>query len=131
VNTSDPVDPDNSLSASFTITNNNFIPLRGVTARIGIGQIFGTGAGDIDRTFVPSYKTSITMPKWENHSLDMDDKFTITPNDLLHVHAGEAQIAIIVVYRPWFLPWKRQKVFRFETKKQSDERLYWYSVPPS
>lgn len=36
---------------------------------------------------------------------------------------------IVVEYRPAFFPWKREKIFRFKTYRQTNGNLYWYSAP--
>jgi hypothetical protein len=129
---SDPVDLTNPFSASFTITNNNFIPLRQVNALLGIGQIVMEPAQMIPH-FKPTFESRITYKTWTNHSLTMDERFTITISDAFNVtksiRVAGADIAIIVSYKPWFLPIKREKIFRFVTHKQTNGNLYWYSQP--
>jgi hypothetical protein len=130
---SDPVDSSNPFSASFTITNSNIVPLRNVTAFLAIGEItFENGpvptiTGDED------FGSELFRPEWKNHSLDMDERFTITPADIFKCcdsnKVSSADIAISVMYQPWFLPWKREKKFRFVTKKQTNGLLYWYAAP--
>jgi hypothetical protein len=129
VTPSDPVDPANSLSASFTIANNNFIPLRHVTAYVSVGQIVSTGH-DLDPSFIPGFKNRLFLDRWQNHYLGVDEKFTITPNDIIHKdQASDADIAIAVEYHVWILPWSNEKTFRFRTERQSDGKVYWYSAP--
>jgi len=126
---SDPVDAANPFSASFTIANNNFIPLRQVVASLGVGQIAGEPR-ELDPNFHPSFESRLTMPAWGNHALDMDERFTITLSDMFNwPHVNAADIAIVVSYKPWILPLRREKVFRFITKRQTNRRLYWYSLP--
>ena len=132
VTPSDPVDPSNTFSAAFTISNNNFIPLRHVTASLGIGEIQPVGR-PLDLSSAYARQGGLVSKAWADHSLDMDDKFTITPNDLLQHITGprEASITIVVDYQPWVLPWPLEKKFRFATHKQSNGNLYWYSIPES
>jgi hypothetical protein len=130
VASSDPVDPNDTLSASFTISNNNFIPLRHVTATLLINEVQPFGV-PLDRD-IPAAEmgSGFVRPAWTNHSLDMDDKFTVSPSDIVHFTTPrEASIAILVSYQPWIVPWTRRKVFRFATHRQTDGKLYWYSLP--
>ena len=131
VTASDPVDPNDTLSASFTISNNNFIPLRHVSAALGVEQIQPFGV-PLD-SHIPRYKNGgFVRTAWSNHSLDMDDKFTVTPSDLFKFKAPrEASIAIDVFYQPWVLPWRREKIFRFDTHKNANGTFSWYSLPPN
>jgi hypothetical protein len=131
VSASDPPDPANPMSAAFTITNTNFIPLRSVDAALGIGQIM-TLPAEPDPNFLPSFESRIDMPGWKGHDLDMDERFTMTPSDLFKLSPGAlggADIAIVVSYKPWILPWRREKVFRFIAKRQTNGQFYWYSLP--
>ena len=129
----DPVDSSNPFSASFTITNTNFIPLRDVNVSLGVGQI-STEPAQLDPNFNPSFETRFsTGPEWSNHELQMDERFTITPTDSVRIgppaRLSGADIAIVVSYKPWFLPLRREKIFRFIAKKQTNGQFYWYSLP--
>ena len=42
-------------------------------------------------------------------------------------HVTFADIAIVVIYKPWFMPFHREKVFRFVSHVQTDAHLHWYS----
>jgi hypothetical protein len=128
---SDSADPSNPFSASFTIKNTNIVPLSDVSASLGIGQVETTGAHP-DPQFIPSFESRLIMPVWQHHDVSMDEGFTITPGDLFkfpnpNVSVSFADIAIVVEYKPWFMPFHREKVFRFVTHQQTNGRLYWYS----
>lgn len=127
-----PVDPSNPFSASFTITNISFIPLEDLNVSMGLGQVV-TEPAQINPNFVPNFMSRLARPEWANHRLSMDEKFTITIGDLFSF-GGEAKlsgadIAIVISYRPWIIPLRREKIFRFVTKRQTDGQLYWYSRP--
>jgi hypothetical protein len=128
VTPSDPVDPDNPMSASFTIINTNFVPLRRVSASIAIGEVVSRGH-ELDPNWIPNWSSRMAIPEWSNHSLAMDDRFTITPGDVFGGNWGQADIAIVVIYRPWIFPIDREKLFHFRTHRQSNGHLYWYSIP--
>ncbi len=131
VTPSDPVDPTNTFSASFTISNNNFIPLRHVDAGIGIWQMLGKDVQPQEVQKIVPFEDVMPFERaeWRNHNLDMDERFTITPNELFTGHVTLADIGIIVTYQPWILPWSRKRIFRFKTVRQSDGTLHWYSEP--
>jgi hypothetical protein len=129
VTADEPVDPQNTLSASFTIVNTNFIPLRHVTAALGLGQLKTINGVTIQSQSWPQFDTKISFITWENHALNMDDKFTITPDQLFHGKFKDGDIEISVSYRPWFIPWTRIKAFRFRTYQQTNGNYYWYSAP--
>jgi hypothetical protein len=135
VTASDPVDPSNVLSASFIISNTNFIPLNSVDVFLAVRELQGALVLRAERPpqGTPFSKVArIIKPEWHDHTLGMDERFTITIADLL-VNQGSgltwADMAIVVSYKPWILPWRREKMFRFITRKQTNGRLYWYSFP--
>jgi hypothetical protein len=101
VTPSDPVDTVNPFSASFTISNTNFIPLNDVNVSIGLGQI-ATLPRQFNPDFIPSFKTLMTRPDWNNHILDIDERFTITATDMFHLEPDArltgADIAVVVSY---------------------------------
>lgn len=107
-------------------------PLRDTSVFLGVGQITTLPAVP-DPTWIPNFQNRLVRPEWRHHDLEMDDKFTITIGDILgpSPNLGGADIAIVVSYRPWILPLRRKKVFRFIAKKQSNGAFYWYSYPLS
>lgn len=132
VDSSVPVDPSNTFSASFTITSASLVPLEDINVYIGIGQVVIEPA-QINPNFIPDFTSRLFRPEWMHHRLSVDDRFTITIGDIFGLGFGTrlsgADIAIVVSYKPWILPLRREKVFRFVTKRQTDGRLYWYSRP--
>ena len=133
----DPVDPSNPFSASFTITNTNFIQLNNVTAYVVFREMANEPA-----VFKPIYhphmggpesETYLFRPEWKGHTLGMDERFTITPADLITCCGSSpsagAEFGVAVEYSTWIYPFTRRKIFAFATHKQSNGQLYWYSIP--
>jgi hypothetical protein len=135
VEVSEPADRYNIFSSSFTITNTNFIPLEHVTAMLALGHIdYGNNRMHISGSKSPEVNPEFSSPLftdgWNDHRLSMDEKFAITLSDILDSGFGRdltgADIAILVRYKPWIIPWQRQKLFRFKAHKQSDGQFTWY-----
>ncbi len=133
-----PGSPDltNPFNASFTITNTNIIPLRGVGVSIAIIQVLASPLpfNETKRPplYYPGRLTTITEEDWNNRSLEMDEKYTITPNVIAFspgATLGGADVAIAVKYRPWCLPVERQRIFRFVTHNNGDGTFSWHSYP--
>jgi hypothetical protein len=129
----DPVDSQNPFSAPFTVANTGIITLAHVDIGFVVGQIT-TEPARLDPNWKtdwtnPEHRTLIRKPEWSNRRLGMDDRFTITPGDLFTLKLGDAEMAIVVDYDPWWIPWRREKVFRFNAHKQSNGLSYWYAVP--
>jgi hypothetical protein len=121
VTPSDPVNSSNPFSAAFTIQDTGVVTLNDVSTYVGLGQILTNGA-KVDQ-IVPTFGSRLTMtPAWQNHTLPMDATLTITPMDVfVRIPAFPvrqttfADIAVVIKYKPWIMPFHREKVFRFVT----------------
>jgi hypothetical protein len=40
-----------------------------------------------------------------------------------------ADVVLIVTYRPWFLPWKFERPFRFTAEMQPNDKIMWRQRP--
>jgi hypothetical protein len=134
------VDAENPFSVGFTITNTSPmpVPLNDVNVRVSIGQSLTEPLPFKPPRKFTSADTAFTFQDWVGHKLQIDESFTIT---LVHLIAlgkvppyvparlSGADVALIVEYRPWILPWHVRRIQRFVTARQSDGKLYWYSIP--
>jgi hypothetical protein len=135
VSVGDPVDPKNAFSSAFTVSNNN-LPLEHVAVGVIPRQVdmstHNRVSADVDAV--------LTVPSWQAHNLGIDEKLTFSLTELFGREEGgikfpegaqleTAEIIVTVDYDPWFIPWSRRKKFRFRTHRQSNNQLYWYSVP--
>lgn len=132
---SDPPDPGNPFSSSVVVTNTGYIPLDAVKPKFGIHEINGAArVTPNDQSHVGEpYISSYYPTRWGTHDLGVDDRFTFALNDSISVSKevfGDADIAIILTYEIPLIHWKREKVFPFITKKQTNGNFYWYAEPP-
>jgi hypothetical protein len=61
----------------------------------------------------------------------MDEKYVIDLRELPPFKEApfqSAEISIAVSFMPWFIPWRREKEFRFSTREQ-DGKHYWFARP--
>jgi hypothetical protein len=123
-----PFDTGNALSVSFDVSNLSVVPLLDVDVLVGIGQIVATG-GSRNRNFRPSFCTRFFIPEWQHHNLYLDDRFTINTADLFPANIAYADIAIVVTYKPWIIPLRREKLFRFVTRRENNGSVRWRSQP--
>lgn len=138
-----PIDPRNSLSVAFDITNTGIVPLCEASAAMAIcrieykqGKILGyktthgdNGSGGRSPDF--DNLPRVERPEWKHHSLGMDERFTINIGSLFDLGSDltVADIAIIVRYKPWLLRFNRQKVFRYIASRDKRGNMYWESWP--
>lgn len=123
-----PLDQNDIFSVSFDITNGGYVPLADSRIFLGVGQI-GTKGTRIDPSFIPTFKSRLAYAPWQHHRLGMDEKFTIVLTDAIKGQIEFADIAIIVSYKPWFFPIRREKAYRFVSVRQADGHSYWRSWP--
>jgi hypothetical protein len=136
VTVSDPPNSDDPFSSSVTVVNSGYIPLRQAQPAVSLHRIetsTNTGIGESDT--IPKYSARLVNSAWPHGDMAIDDKLTFSLNDLTRVANGnqltEAEIAIIVVYDLPLIHWKREKVYPFFAKRQSNGNFYWYSSLPN
>lgn len=131
VSASEPVDIENPFSSAFTVTNGNIIPLSDV--RIGVAPVRMpvNGGWLIGDELQENRLGFLFNTKWEHHTLRMDEQYSVTPSDIFDLVGPfqGADLAIVVQYKPWFLPISRSKAFRFQAHRQTNGRYYWYPTP--
>ncbi len=127
VSAREPVDSAWPLTAPLTVRNTGFIPLEDVSASLAMGQI-ATNNGSIDRESIPTFGARFALPKyWTGRYLSMDEAFDVVPDTMFHFpNVTFADIALSVTYKPWFMPFHREKTFRFTTVRQGG-RIFWVS----
>jgi hypothetical protein len=130
-----PIDPQNVLSASFSISNTGNIPLNHVNISVIVsylsiapknhvivqmaGPDMGTGKQGLD----------FVNPSWQNHQIDTNESVTISPESQVDVKVSEADIVIRTSYEPWFIPVRLEKRFRFVARKDGSGNIYWRAWP--
>lgn len=126
-----PFDPATPAPATFRIANTGLIPLRNLQPSLGICQM----ASDSMRAN-PNHKclgeiaSKFKFIPWFRPWLAIDEKYDIAIEELFEgLSIGYADIAISVAYNPWHLPITLEKQFRFETRKLSDGKMYWFGRP--
>jgi hypothetical protein len=127
------VDPSNVMSSSFEISNTGYVPLEDMSVKLAAAYISGTAIdGAIPEALKsdgsPNFGIGIGLRNSEHHYLGLDDHFTVNPeNNLIGVKT--ADVVFNVSYRPWIIPMRREKLFRFIAKKDARGNTYWRSWP--
>ncbi len=128
-----PLDPNNILSVSFDISNSGYIPLDDVSAKLGAGHIGAPGEPGIHSRLkpngVPYFDVYFPIIQNQHHHLGLDERFTINPESQLGGYIRNADIAVIVSYQLWFVPWHTEKPFRFIAQPDGQGKVYWRSWP--
>jgi hypothetical protein len=132
---SGPMESGNVFDASLDVSNSGFIPLTDAGACLIVGQIFGpnvTGRSKLKPRFTyysdPERQSRLCRDIWQHHNLGMDDRFTIKLTDIASP-VSEADIAVVVNYQPWFIPWRRERLFRFIAATDRSRKTGWRAWP--
>lgn len=114
-------------SVSFDVANNGVIPLNDIA--IGIG--FGIAASGSNAKMIgtPDFKSVVQPISWQDQHLGSDDRFTIVLSDVISGGIVSADLTILVKYRPWILPVRLKRQYRFATYEQIDGENHWRSLP--
>lgn len=113
---SDPVDPDNPMSASVTIANVGYLTLDTVEPFFGLRMMtFGAATKGVNSNNDPSAPyTRFGNPRYHpGPDLGIDEKFTFGLNEIWGIQPSlsSADVAIIVQYRIPILHLKQEKDF--------------------
>lgn len=137
VTPSEPSVPQNPFTASFTVANSGMIPLQDVQLTYFPFEAVMAPSGFNENDRPPINLKVIqgfTYPQWGHHNLPIDERFTITPEHIIgpansQVSVAGADVAIVIHYQPWVVPWRRERQFRFVTHRQANGGFTWYSFP--
>jgi hypothetical protein len=126
-------DPTTTSPIPFVITNTGFVPLMNVKLGIGICEI----GVDLTEFGHPekcdgSLGFRINQPWWYIKRLGHDEKHVVRLDEILDIQRRvrfAADISIVVIYQPWFLPFQREAEFRFLKKEEKDGKISWLPRP--
>lgn len=126
-----PLDPSKPLSQPFTITNEGYFALNNVGMSCAIRYIRDPACVSIKGA--QDYSSRIQEHEFERIApvLEPGEKYT----KLCPIQDGcqikQADIAVVVSFRPAWFPFFREKLFRFRTTEGADGNLYYYPQPAS
>lgn len=130
------VDASLPSTTTFTVTNTGPVPLKDVRVLLGVCDIaFNSEPMPLpanDRCNGP-LGSKLMPTKWSAKSMAVDEKYVVRLDDLFVVRRyAYASVSIIIQYNPPYLPFdgfRREKEFRFVTKKDPDGKLSWEPRP--
>lgn len=113
-----PSDDKNPLSASFTISNDGFLPATTIVAMCTLKNLnLGNSA---NRNIEQNGEQVPFGPKWEVAKLWPGEKMGIPISNcliVLYESLTDANIGLLVTYRPYLIPfWKRHATSVFQEK---------------
>jgi hypothetical protein len=117
-----PLDPTNLFSTPFTISNDGYLPIYGVTFRCRIRRVHSEGGGEVitsGKGIYPLRDPLTVMRSGEKSTVACP--FPVTFDSPI---VG-ADFDFVVAFRPIWIPWHRERFFRFGTAKNKEGQLIW------
>jgi hypothetical protein len=126
-----PSDDKNPLSASFTISNDGFLPATTIMAMCTLKNL---NLGNSANLNIEQNGEQVAFgPKWEVAKLSPGEKMGIPISNCLIVpyeSLTDANVGLRVTYRPYpFTFWERHSTSVFQVKSIGAGHFYWYSSP--
>jgi hypothetical protein len=129
ITASGPSDDKNPLSASFTISNDGYLPAVHVSAKCTLAEL------NLGRPEIPEQggQQAAMGPGWTAPELSPGEKMGIPLSDCIIVpteQLNNARVGIIVSYHPYLLSlWERHVTSVLAVKSIGLGHFYWYSSP--
>jgi hypothetical protein len=135
---------DDPFPVAFVITNTNIVPLENVSVAIGVCywragltiNVYETGIGQVKDCDVKPHNTLLVPPGWSGHRLAPDERYKLFLIDgfsspkqipLLRKDFKEADISIVVSFKPWIAPFRVTREARFRARVNDKNRVIWYN----
>jgi hypothetical protein len=117
------LDPDDPFSTPFVVSNDgvlgiNDVVLSCILVRLESATQHWAVEGFRSVGYAP------TIPR-----LDPGEQGTAPCNPAVGLKASAADIEVVVSYRPDYVPWKKERPFRFVTVSSKDGKLHWIPQP--
>lgn len=123
------LDPNNPAFTPFVVQNLGYLAIYNVTVKCSIkylrlpGDIHVVGLGDYANRFSdPKHVASVIAPGEEYTIL-------LPLTGLEHNRIENADIAIVLSFKPRWWPWQREILHRFVTTQSKDGQWYWFQQP--
>jgi len=120
VEASYPMETKNLFTTPFVISNDGVLPVHSVSYHI----IIRRAVNEIGGTVIANKGKGMQPTEYLVPILQAGEKATTgIPSPFGNIVSGD--IDFVVSYRPSFIPWTQEKIFRFGSSKESDGKLVW------
>jgi hypothetical protein len=122
-----PPDQVSGSLGTFQIENVGIVGLSDVQTYIGI-----CSGNNPHYQCKGSLQSRLHFLRWDHPWVGPDDRYSIDLKDFWRMPGFKwMDMSLIVSYRPWFLPWRREFEVRFITDFQPDGKVVWAARPSS
>jgi hypothetical protein len=126
-----PSDDKNPLSASFTVSNDGYLPARTIVAQCTLKNLKMGNPNTGNSSSQQSGESTPVGNQWKVEELAPGEKMGIPISNCFIVpyeSLTDANVGLLVTYRPDFLP-EQQTTSVFQVKNIGAGHFYWYSSP--
>lgn len=124
--------PTTLLATSFSVTNNGYLPMYNAEFSCGVINVDAKGkqklGGSKDkglRIVKPDQRASVIKYTQSYSAKCSQNSFGFIGENSEKQPITNADIEILVSFKPWLLPWREEKSFRFTTVTGDDNKLQW------
>lgn len=123
------LDPNNPAFTPFVVQNLGYLAIYNVTVKCSVkylklpGDIHVVGLGDYTNRFSDPKQVASVIAPGEEYTI------LLPLTGLEHNRIENADIAIVLSFKPRWLPWQREMLHRFVTTQSKDGQWYWFQQP--
>jgi hypothetical protein len=123
------LDPNNPAFTPFVVQNLGYLAIYNVTVKCSVKHL--KLSGDINVVGLGDYTNRFSDPKHVASVIAPGEEYTILLplTGLEHNQIENADIAIVLSFKPRWLPWQREMLHRFVTTQSKDGQWYWFQQP--
>lgn len=124
IHTSGTIRQRDPMGTVFTIYNDGLLPIHDVDAICGIDSVLTAQGGGVSNI-------GLKMPESHANVLSPSNGMSLPCAHAMNMgeNAASAKIAIIVTYRPDWVPWHRRSTFPMQAGKADDGTWVWKALP--
>lgn len=123
------LDPDNPVFSPFVVQNQGYLAIYDVSVSCSVkylklpGDIHVVGQGDYTNRFSDPKQVASVIAPGEEYTI------LLPLTGLEHNRIENADIAIVLSFKPRWLPWQRETLHRFVATQGKDGQWYWFQQP--
>jgi len=123
------LDPNNPAFTPFVVQNLGHLAIYNVTVKCSVKYL--KLPGDIHVVGLGNYTNRFSDPKHVASVIAPGEEYTILLplTGLEHNRIENADIAIVLSFKPRWLPWQRETLHRFVATQSKDGQWYWFQQP--
>ena len=138
VSQNDQLDPNDTFSSPFIVSNDGPLPIENVQFRCGIGhaayehgpEIRGGENFGSSFIFMPDASGNLPSQNFGAGEMNPGERSTIPSCSYpFPKNVASADIGIIASFRIGYTPFKTTRIFRFVTLPDSKKQLHWFPYP--